>query len=93
LEREHAIAHERIVMLIQELTHRVKNSLQLIAAMVFIEARDHKRGEGKAALERVSHRIDALGLRAGYGLCKSRLRISPAANRCQGQRVITPLIA
>jgi PAS domain S-box-containing protein len=61
LEREHAIAHERIGMLMQELTHRVKNSLQSIAAMVFIEARDHKSGEGEAALERVSHRIDALG--------------------------------
>lgn len=61
LEREHAIAHERIGMLMQELTHRVKNNLQLIASMVMIEARIHKSGEGKAALERVSHRIDALG--------------------------------
>jgi chemotaxis protein methyltransferase CheR len=61
LEREHALAHERIAMLMQELTHRVKNSLQSIAAMVMIEARIHKSGEGKAALERVSHRIDALG--------------------------------
>src|SRR3984893_3004732 len=61
LEREHAIAHERIGMLMQELTHRVKNSLQSIAAMVMIEARSQKSGEGKAALERVSHRIDALG--------------------------------
>ncbi len=61
LEREHAVAHERIGMLMQELTHRVKNSLQSIASMVKIEARIHKSGEGKAALERVSHRIDALG--------------------------------
>src|ERR1700730_4621517 len=61
LEREHAVAHERIGMLMQEMTHRVKNSLQSIAAMVMIEARSHKSGEGKAALERVSHRIDALG--------------------------------
>src|SRR6202140_1096378 len=61
LEREHAAAHERIAMLMQELTHRVKNSLQFIAAMVMIEARSHKSGEGKAALERASHRIDALG--------------------------------
>jgi chemotaxis protein methyltransferase CheR len=61
LEREHAIAHEHIGMLLQELTHRVKNSLQIIAAMVRIESRSHKSGEGKAALERVSHRIDALG--------------------------------
>jgi chemotaxis protein methyltransferase CheR len=61
LEREHAVAHQRIGMLMQELTHRVKNSLQSIAAMVFIEARSHKSGEGKAALERVSRRIDALG--------------------------------
>jgi PAS domain S-box-containing protein len=61
LEREHAIAHQRISMLMPELTHRVKNSLQSSAAMVSIEARSHKSGEGKAALERVSHRIDALG--------------------------------
>jgi PAS domain S-box-containing protein len=61
LEREHAIAGERIGMLLQELTHRVKNSLQIIAAMVSIEASSHKSGEGKAALERVSHRINALG--------------------------------
>jgi PAS domain S-box-containing protein len=61
LEREHTIAGERIGMLLQELTHRVKNSLQIIAAMVSIEARSHKSGEGKAALERVSHRINALG--------------------------------
>ena len=60
LEREHAAAHERIGMLMQELTHRVKNSLQFIASMVSIEARSHKSGEGKAALERVSHRINAL---------------------------------
>ena len=61
LEREHTIAGERIGMLLQELTHRVKNSLQIIAAMVSIEARSHKSGEGKAALERVSRRINALG--------------------------------
>jgi chemotaxis protein methyltransferase CheR len=61
LEREHAVAHERNRMLLQELTHRVKNNLQFIAAMVTIEARRHKTSEGKAALERVSHRITALG--------------------------------
>jgi PAS domain S-box-containing protein len=61
LQREHATARQRIAMLLQELTHRVKNSLQFIAAMVMIEARSHKSGEGKAALERVSHRITALG--------------------------------
>jgi PAS domain S-box-containing protein len=61
LEREHAIAAERIGLLLLELTHRVKNSLMIIAAMVSIEARSHKSDEGKAALERVSHRINALG--------------------------------
>jgi two-component sensor histidine kinase len=61
LEREHAAAHERIGMLLQELTHRVKNSLQLIASIVMTEARSVSGAEGKAALERVSHRITALG--------------------------------
>ncbi len=61
LEREHAAAHERNGMLLQELTHRVKNSLQLISAIVVTEARRLERGEGKAALERVARRITALG--------------------------------
>ena len=61
LEHEHAAAHERIAALLQELGHRIKNSLQIIASMVSLEARNHKSGEGKAALERVSHRIAALG--------------------------------
>jgi PAS domain S-box-containing protein len=61
LAREHAAAHQRIGRLLEELTHRVKNSLQFIAATVMIESRSHRSGEGKAALERVSHRITALG--------------------------------
>jgi two-component sensor histidine kinase len=61
LEREHAIAGERIGVLLQELTHRIKNSLQIIVSMVSLEARNQKSGEGKTALERVSHRISALG--------------------------------
>jgi chemotaxis protein methyltransferase CheR len=61
LEREHAAAHERVDRLLQEMQHRVRNSLQFIASMVMIESRSHRSGEGKAALERVSHRIKALG--------------------------------
>jgi PAS domain S-box-containing protein len=61
LEREHAVAHERIGMLLQEMVHRVKNNLQVIAAMVMIESRRLGSREGKAALERVSNRMTALG--------------------------------
>jgi PAS domain S-box-containing protein len=61
LERERAAAHERIVTLLQELSHRVKNSLQIIASVVSLEAQNHRTGEGRAALERVAHRIAALG--------------------------------
>jgi PAS domain S-box-containing protein len=61
IEHEHAAAHEHIAVLLQELSHRIKNSLQIILAMVSLEARNHKSGEGKAALERVTHRIAALG--------------------------------
>lgn len=61
VEREHAVAYDRLGMLNQELTHRVKNSLQSIGAMARFEARGNEEPEGKAALERVSHRIDALG--------------------------------
>ena len=61
LERDRAAAHERVVVLMQELVHRVKNNLQLIASMVTIEAHRQISGDCKAALERVSHRIHALG--------------------------------
>lgn len=61
LERERAAANARIAVLLQELGHRIKNSLQIISSMVSLEARNHKSGEGKAALERVSHRIGAIG--------------------------------
>lgn len=61
LEDERSAAHERVAALLQELGHRIKNNLQIIASMVSLEARNHKSGEGKAALERVSHRIAALG--------------------------------
>jgi len=61
LAREHAAAREHIGMLLQEMAHRVKNSLQSISAMVMLEARSQKSDEGKAALERVSRRITALG--------------------------------
>ncbi|MFZ3325323.1 MAG: histidine kinase dimerization/phosphoacceptor domain -containing protein [Methylocella sp.] len=60
LEREHA-ADVRIGMLLQELTHRVKNSLQLIASIIMAEARSVASADGKAALARVSRRILALG--------------------------------
>jgi PAS domain S-box-containing protein len=61
LERDHALAHRRIEMLLQELTHRVKNSLQTITSIVRIEVGHHKSGEGREALEEISNRISAIG--------------------------------
>jgi PAS domain S-box-containing protein len=61
LEQERAAAYERMAALLQELGHRIKNNLQIIASMVSLEARNRRIGQGKAALERVSHRVAALG--------------------------------
>jgi PAS domain S-box-containing protein len=61
LEQERTSAHERIAALLQELGHRIKNSLQVIVAIVNLEARNRKSGGDNAALDRVSHRIAALG--------------------------------
>jgi len=61
LERQRAAALDRVAALLQELAHRIKNNLQIISSMVSFEARSQKSGEGKAALERVSGRIAAIG--------------------------------
>ena len=61
LEHERSAAHGRIAALLQELAHRIKNNLQIIASMVNFEARNHKSDEAQAALHTVSHRIFAIG--------------------------------
>jgi two-component sensor histidine kinase len=61
LEHERETAHARMAALLQELSHRIKNNLQIIVSMVNLEARSQKTREGKIALESVSHRIAALG--------------------------------
>lgn len=57
-EREAAL--ERSRMLLQELNHRVMNSLGMIAAIVNLESRIHPDGQGKKALGRVGQRVQAV---------------------------------
>jgi len=61
LVHERATAHARITALLQELSHRIKNNLQIIVSMINLEARSQNTRQGKIALESVSHRIAALG--------------------------------
>lgn len=60
LERERAVAHERITVLLEELAHRTKNNLQIIASIIGLERKALKGEEGQAALERLSSRIRAV---------------------------------
>src|SRR5437868_1045968 len=48
-EREDSSARQPMEILLKELTHRVKNSLQTIGSIVRIEARHHRSGEGRGA--------------------------------------------
>lgn len=48
-------------LLLKELQHRVKNNLQLITALIRLEARSAQRGD-KVDLDRLAGRIDALAL-------------------------------
>jgi PAS domain S-box-containing protein len=51
LEHERETAHARVAALLQELSHRIKNNLQIIVSIVNLEARNQKTREGKIALE------------------------------------------
>lgn len=48
-------------MLMRELQHRVRNNLQLVIALIRIEARQFRRGE-QVDFDRLAHRIEALSL-------------------------------
>jgi two-component sensor histidine kinase len=58
LERERALADSEA--LLQELNHRVMNSLGMIAAIIGLEARARAPGEGRQALERIGDRVHAV---------------------------------
>lgn len=59
LESERAAALEHAQHLLRELSHRVMNSFAAISAVVSMEARATS-GEGRAALDRVQRRVQAL---------------------------------
>ncbi|MBW8745620.1 MAG: response regulator [Sphingomonas sp.] len=64
-EREQAEArlresHERLEAMLREVNHRVANSLQLVSAFVFMQARNVHNEEARAALEDTQRRIAAI---------------------------------
>lgn len=64
-EREQAEArlresHERLEAMLREVNHRVANSLQLVSAFVFMQARNVRNEEARAALEDTQRRIAAI---------------------------------
>lgn len=61
LEREREAALARSRQLLEELNHRVMNSLGMIAAITSVESSALESEDGKAALQRVRARIEALG--------------------------------
>lgn len=58
-EREQALACAEA--LLEELNHRVMNSLGMIASIISLEARERSAGEGRHALERIGDRVRAVG--------------------------------
>jgi two-component sensor histidine kinase len=57
-ERERAL--RRAEALLEEVNHRVMNSLGMMAAIVGLEARTRQEGTGRRALERIADRVQAL---------------------------------
>jgi two-component sensor histidine kinase len=58
-ERAEALA--RAEALLEELNHRVMNSLGMIVSIIGLEARGRGEGEGRRALERIGDRVRAVG--------------------------------
>jgi two-component sensor histidine kinase len=61
LEQERREALDRAEALIDELNHRVMNSLGMIVSIIRLEARGRAEGEGRRALERIAGRVGAVG--------------------------------
>jgi len=64
-EREQAEArlresHERLEAMLHEVNHRVANSLQLVSAFVYMQARNVRNEEARAALDDTQRRITAI---------------------------------
>jgi len=64
-EREQAEArlresHERLEAMLHEVNHRVANSLQLVSAFVYMQARNVRNEEARAALDDTQRRIAAI---------------------------------
>lgn len=60
-ERELRASHERLAALLREVNHRVANSLQLVSAMVAMQARQAGAPEAVAVLQDTQRRIAAIG--------------------------------
>lgn len=53
-------SHERLTAMLHEVNHRVANSLQLVSAFVYMQARNAGNEETRAALEDTQRRIEAI---------------------------------
>jgi two-component sensor histidine kinase len=61
LDEERVRALTRAEALLDELNHRVMNSLGMIVSIIGLEARGRNAGEGRRALERIGDRVRAVG--------------------------------
>jgi GAF domain-containing protein len=95
-ERQLKTALDRHQVLLKEISHRVKNSLQIVSSMLHLQANSVDNDALKAHLAEASGRVSAIGRayeRLSYEADVEESTLAPTSKRCARTLLARPLTA